>query len=376
MSIHETPLHRLIDIGIALSAEKDATRLMEAILLEARSLTNADGGTLYIRTEGDELAFQIVRNDTLGIARGGTTGEVIDLPSVPMYLADGSPNLRHLVSNAALEGRVLNVADAYECADFDLSGTKSFDARTGYRTRSVLTLPMKNHQGQVIGVLQLLNAQDAVGKVIGFAGDLQHLVEALASQAAVALDNALLLEAQDNLLDSFIALIARAIDAKSPYTGGHCERVPVLAKMLAGAACEADSGPFADFNLTREEWRELHLAAWLHDCGKVTTPDYVVDKATKLETITDRIHEIRMRFEVIKREKTIAYLQQLLAGEGDPEELQAELDKALAQLDDDFHFIAECNLGGESMAAGQEERIKRIAAMTWTRTLDDRAGVS
>ncbi|MGI9322975.1 MAG: HD-GYP domain-containing protein, partial [Pseudomonadales bacterium] len=195
-------------------------------------------------------------------------------------------------------------------------------------------------------------------------------------QAAVALDNALLLEAQDNLLDSFIALIARAIDAKSPYTGGHCERVPVLAKMLAGAACEADAGPFADFKLTREEWRELHLAAWLHDCGKVTTPDYVVDKATKLETITDRIHEIRMRFEVIKREKTITCLQQLLAGEGEPEELQAELDKALAQLDDDFHFIAGCNLGGESMAAGQEERIKRIAAMTWTRTLDDRAGVS
>lgn len=373
----QASFERLIEIGIALSAEKDTNKLMERILLEAKALGNADGGTLYIRTEEDTLEFEIIRNDSLGLAQGGTSGEEINIPAQRMFNEDGSPNKNQIVSNAALSGETLNIVDAYDSTEFDFSGTKKFDQGTGYRTTSVLTMPLKNSQDDVIGVLQLLNALDPeTGEVVAFSEELQPLMEALASQAAVALDNALLIKAQENLLDSFITLMARAVDAKSPYTGGHCERVPELTEMLTQAVCDAESGPFADFNLSQEGWYELHIGAWLHDCGKVTTPEYVVDKSTKLETITDRIHEVRMRFEVAKREAIIACQEQVIAGNGDSAVLREELGRTLSQLDEDYYFIAECNLGGEFMAEDRVERVRKIAGQTWTRTLDDRVGIA
>ena len=373
----QASFERLIEIGIALSAEKDTNKLMERILLEAKALGNADGGTLYIRTEEDTLEFEIIRNDSLGLAQGGTTGEEINIPAQRMFNEDGSPNKKQIVSNAALSGETLNIVDAYDSTEFDFSGTKKFDQGTGYRTTSVLTMPLKNSQDDVIGVLQLLNALDPeTGEVVAFSEELQPLMEALASQAAVALDNALLIKAQENLLDSFITLMARAVDAKSPYTGGHCERVPELTEMLTQAVCDAESGPFADFNLSQEGWYELHIGAWLHDCGKVTTPEYVVDKSTKLETITDRIHEVRMRFEVAKREAIIVCQEQIIAGNVDSAVLREELGRTLSQLDEDYYFIAECNLGGEFMAEDRVERVRKIAGQTWTRTLDDRVGIA
>lgn len=367
---------RLIDIGIALSAEKDTNKLMEIILLEAKDIGNADGGTFYIRTKENTLEFEIMRTDSLGVTQGGTSGAEITIPPVQMFLEDSSPNTQQIVASAALLGDTLNISDAYDSTAFDFSGTKRFDEGNNYRTKSVLTVPLKNSQDYVIGVLQLLNAQAPGGEVIAFSEQIQPLIEALASQAAVALDNALLIEAQDNLLDAVITLMARAIDAKSPYTGGHCERVPELTKMLTRAVCDSTSGPFSEFSLTEEEWYELHIGAWLHDCGKVTTPEYVVDKATKLETITDRIHEIRMRFEVLKLERTIAYQDRVISGVGDPESLKAELEKELTRIDDDYYFISGCNLGGEFMADELVDRVKKIAATTWTRTLSDRTGIS
>jgi len=180
---------------------------------------------------------------------------------------------------------------------------------------------------------------------------------------------------QQALLDAFIKLIAGAIDAKSPYTGGHCTRVPALTKMLAQAACDSSEPPFSEFDLDEKQWEAVDIASWLHDCGKVTTPEYVVDKATKLETIYDRIHEVRTRFEVLKRDARLRYHEQLAAGV-DQQALKTELDETLQQLDADFAFVAECNQGGEFMAPEKVERLQRIAEMTWTRTLDDRLGVS
>lgn len=223
--------------------------------------------------------------------------------------------------------------------------------------------------------MQLLNAQDRdTGEVIGFDTSLQPFVEALAAQAAIALDNQLLVEAQKELLASFISLIAGAIDAKSAYTGGHCQRVPVLTDMLAQAAIDQKSGQFADFKMSEEEQYELHIAGLLHDCGKVTTPEYIVDKATKLETIYDRIHEVRMRFEVMKRDAEIEYWKGLHNGE-DEATLKEALDKKHAELDDDFAFVAECNVGGEFMAPDRMDRLDHIAQQTWTRTLSDRLGI-
>jgi len=373
----DSDFERLIQIGIPLSAERDRNRLLENILLEAKDLSNADGGTLYLCTDDHRLRFAIMRTDSLKIALGGTTGKEIAFPPLQMYDPDtGVENHKNVATHVALSGESTNIADAYEVVDFGFSGTKKFDEGTGYRSKSFLTVPLKNHEGEVIGVLQLLNARDReTGEVIPFRPEIQPLIEALTSQAAVALDNQQLLEGQRRLLDAFIELIVSAIDAKSPYTGGHCQRVLELTKMLTRAACESSDQPFADFDLNDDEWYELHIAAWLHDCGKVTTPEYVVDKATKLETIYDRIHEIRTRFEVVKRDTEIACLEAILEG-GDEKELRKQLAERLRQLDDDFTFIAESNVGGEFMSDDRRERVAEIAKITWTRTLSDRLGIS
>jgi HD-GYP domain-containing protein (c-di-GMP phosphodiesterase class II) len=372
----EIRYRRLIDLGIALSAERSHSRLMELILSGAKELTRADGGTLYLHnSEARTLEFAIVLNDSLSIALGGTTGKPIRFAPLALYDSAGEPNHKNVSTAAALTGRTVVVDDAYDSQHFDFTGTKSFDAQTGFRSTSFLTVPLKNHEGDVVGVLQLINARNELGRISPDPPETVGLVEALASQAAVALDNQMLLDAQKRLFTSFIDVIANAIDAKSSYTGGHCRRVPALTTMLTRAAAEADHGIFAKFAMTEDEWYELEVAGGLHDCGKVTTPEYVVDKATKLETIYNRIHEIRTRFEVVKRDAEIAYWRGVAEG-GDKDQLAAERDARLAQLDSDFAFVAECNLGGEFMAPERIERLKSIASITWVRTLDDRLGLS
>jgi HD-GYP domain-containing protein (c-di-GMP phosphodiesterase class II) len=183
-------------------------------------------------------------------------------------------------------------------------------------------------------------------------------------------------KAQAELMDSFIKLIADAIDAKSPYTGGHCQRVPEVAMMLAKAANAVDDGPFKDFRFDNDEaWREFEIGAWLHDCGKVTTPEYVVDKATKLETIYNRIHGIRIRFEVIWRDVEIEAYERRLHGE-DEKQISVWKQESQQALLDDFAFIAACNIGGEFMSQEKQERIKNIAGRTWIRHFNDRLGLS
>ncbi|WP_246135483.1 HD family phosphohydrolase [Pararhodospirillum oryzae] len=369
-------LRRLIEAGIALSAERDHDVLVERILLEAKSLTNADGGTLYLRTDDmRQLRFVIMRNDSLNVALGGTTGKPIPFPPLNIYLPDEAPNYHNVCTAALLDARTINIADAYEAHDYDFSGTKKFDQTTGYRSKSFLTIPLRNHKDEVIGVLQLINAQDGAGNVIPFTADIQQIIEALASQAAVALDNQVLIAAQRRLLDSLIKLLAGAIDAKSPYTSGHCDRVPQLANMLAAKAVAATDGPFSHFSMNEDERYEFNLAGWLHDCGKITSPEYVVDKATKLETIYNRVHEIRTRFEVLWRDAEIECLKAQMAG-GDAAALSAAKETRQARLRDDFAFVARANVGGEFMADGDIERLKAIGATRWTRYFDDRLGLS
>jgi HD-GYP domain-containing protein (c-di-GMP phosphodiesterase class II) len=372
----ELGYRRLIELGIALSVERDHNRLLEKILLGAKELTNADGGTLYLVSEDDrELRFAIMRNDTMNIALGGTTGAAIPFAPIQLREADGTPNHSNVVAAAAITGNTINIADAYHVPGFDFSGPRAFDQRTGYRSQSFLTVPLKNHDTEVVGVLQLINARARDGTTIAFAEEIVPLIEALASQAAVALDNQMLIDQQRNLFRSVLKVFASAIDAKSPYTGGHCHRVPEATNMLARAADAAEEGPLAGFHLSEEEWYELEVAGGLHDCGKVTTREFVVDKATKLETIYNRIHEIRTRFEIVKRDAEIDYLRGVMAG-GDELQLRAARDARLAELDDDFAFVAECNIGGEFMAPERIARLQRIAGITWRRTIDDRLGLS
>jgi HD-GYP domain-containing protein (c-di-GMP phosphodiesterase class II) len=372
----ELAYRRLIELGIALSAERNHDRLQEKILLGAKELTHADGGTLYlVDEEAGQLRFTIMRNDTMAIVLGGTTGEPIPFPPVPLHGSDGTPNHSNVAAHAAITGNTINIADVYHEPGFDFSGPRQFDRDTGYRSQSFLTAPLKNHDGEVVGVLQLINARSPDGGTVPFAAEIVPLVEALAGQAAVALDNQMLIDAQKNLFRAVLKVFAGAIDAKSSYTGGHCHRVPELTTMIARAADATNEGALADFRLNEDEWYELEVAGGLHDCGKVTTREFVVDKATKLETIYNRVHEIRTRFEVVKRDAEIEYLKAVMQG-GDEPALRAARDARLAELDDDFAFVAECNIGGEFMAPEKIARLQRIATITWLRTLDDRLGLS
>jgi HD-GYP domain-containing protein (c-di-GMP phosphodiesterase class II) len=358
-------LDQLNRIGIALSQERDITKLLEAILVAAQELTRADGGTLYRMTEERTLKFEIMRNHTLGIAMGGTSG--VEIPFYPIHLYDkeGRPIHSMVAAYAVHHDRSVNIADAYTEAGFDFTGTRNFDKKTGYRSRSFLTVPMKNHEGEIIGVLQLINARDpASGEVRPFSDTDQHLTESLASQAAIALTNRMLINHLENLFESFISLINAAIDDKSPYTGGHCQRVPVLTMMLAQAASDCRVGPLSDFRMTERDRYELKIAGLLHDCGKVTTPVHVVDKATKLQTIFDRIALIDTRFEVVKRDAEIALLRERLKSLGD-EGADARLDEELrsrtAAIEADREFLRRANVGGEAMKDEDVARVREIS---------------
>lgn len=361
-------LDRLNAIGVALSAERDTSRLMEIILLGAKEITNADGGTLYSVTDERTLKFEIMRNQSLGVAMGGTTGKEIPFAPLPLFLPNGSPNVNMVAAYTVLNDCTVNIKDAYEEIGFDFSGTRKFDAQTGYRSKSFLTIPMKNHENEIIGVLQLINAIDAgSGEIIPFSDENQQLVESLASQAAVALTNHNLIEGLKNLFEAFIELIADAIDEKSPYTGGHCRRVPELTMMLADAAARMDRGPLKDFSMSEKDVYELRIASWLHDCGKVTTPESVMDKPTKLSTIFDRIHLVEQRFELLKQQQEIAMLRRQIEAlreglECDAAALEAQFRQQVAQWESDLAFLKNANLGGEYMAEADLQRVRDIAA--------------
>ena len=276
-----------------------------------------------------------------------------------------------VAAKAAVTGETVNIRDAYNAPDFDFSGTRAFDETTGYRSKSFLTVPLRNHEDEVIGVLQLINAvsKDSGGLVPFSVAD-QELVMSLASQAATVLTKERLIKEHRTLFESFIELIAAAIDDKSPYTGGHCRRVPELTLMLADAAAQTQYGPLKEFGMTEDDRYELKIAGWLHDCGKVTTPEHVVDKSTKLETIYDRIQIVNVRFEVLKRDAEIRVLKQKLeAKEKGKRVNEKKLDKALAaeleQLERDREFLNVCNVGSESMATADQERVERVATYRW-----------
>jgi HD-GYP domain-containing protein (c-di-GMP phosphodiesterase class II) len=372
-------LEQLNDIGASLSAERDINRLLEGILLAAKAITRADGGTLYLLTEEDgtkRLKFEIMRTQSLSIAMGGTTGTPIPFYPIHLYGKDGQPNKQMVAAFAALTGQTVNIADAYTAEGFDFNGTRNFDKKTGYRSKSFLTVPMKNHENEIIGVLQLINSQDPVsGEVVAFSDADQRLAESLASQAAIALTNRQLINQLEALFESFIAMINTAIDEKSPYTGGHCQRVPELTMMLAEAVNETKQGPLKDFDMSDKDRYELKIAGLLHDCGKVTTPVHVVDKATKLESIFDRVHLIDTRFEVLKRDAEIellkgraALLQQgldELSLREHANQLEQTYKARLRQLDQDREFLRKCNIGGEFMPPEAQEHVKKIGAYKW-----------
>lgn len=355
------------ELLVKLSGVSDTGTLAEEILREAKAITNADGGSLYL-IKGDEkqtrLEFSLVLNDSLNISLGGQSGSEIDLPSIPLYHQDETENRDNVASYVALTGESVRISDAYAEKRFDLSGTRKFDRSTGYHSQSFLTVPLKNHDNDVIGVLQLLNARDfATGEITDFSDKGEVVVKALSSFAAIALNNRILLEDMKALLDAFIKAIAQAIDAKSSHTSAHCERVPMLMEMIAQAACDDDNN-FKDFNLNDDEWYELNVSAWMHDCGKLSTPDSVLDKSTKLHLIRDGIHEVETRFACIRQQLIGEHYKALNQG-ADLNTSETELAEALNSLDEDCAFLATANKGGEFMSEEHQTKVKLLAGREW-----------
>ncbi|WP_227657530.1 HD domain-containing phosphohydrolase [Candidatus Magnetaquicoccus inordinatus] len=367
LRISQDKLKNLVDTGVELGREQNRMALLRKILFGGRDLLHCDAGTLYLVTEHKTLAFTLRTNDD----------EALPSFEIPLYDPEGKPVERFISTWCALHNKPVVIDDIYQETHFDVSGTKRFDANSGYKTVSMLTVPLAPREGEVIGVLQFLNAlHPETDEITTFHPELIGFVTAMATQAAVALDNHKLIESQKALMDALIKLVAGAIDTKSPYTGGHCERVPELGIMLAEAACAVQEGELADFQLhTDDEWREFRIGAWLHDCGKVTTPEYVVDKGCKLETIYNRLHEVRMRFEVLLRDAMNERWRAIANGVEESVANQ-QYEERRQQLLDDFNFVAECNLGDEFISPDRLARLQRLSEQTWLRHFDDRIGLS
>ena len=355
MNMMKFTINKFIMLINSLAGEQDLDALLKSITQQTMLISKADGALTYLLDETDNLMKPVIMFDH--------NNKVVSTELLPeMSMDDFEVLLR------STETKVNNVIHLNQ------SSKSKLDALTeisNVNELDVFILPLNNRNNEIIGMLCInykVNNQHSHQTSIAF-------IEALSGFAAVTLESRQMLKMQEDLLNSFIKLIAGAIDSKSPYTGGHCQRVPEITFMLAQAACDSKEGPYKDFDLDDKEWQALEIACWLHDCGKVTTPEYVVDKSTKLETIYDRIHEVRMRFEVLKRDAEIRYLKKISDG-GNKPQLLLQLEEELLTLDNDYKFIAECNEGGEFMAEDKVQRLQKISDFTWLRTLDDRIGIS
>lgn len=350
-------IKQLNNIGIALSAEKNHAKLLEKILISAIDITHADGGTLYLASLDQTLHFKILINKSLKIKSRNSKGDPFIIPPISLYDSEGKPNIKNIAAQCYLQNKTIHIPNAYEYEGFDFSGMKEMDKRLQYHSTSFLVIPLRNYENKIIGILQLINALDETNNIISFSADKISIAESLASQAAITLTQQELLQAQKNLFEALIQLIAKTIDEKSKYTSKHCTRVPILTIMIAEAAQQATTGYFKDFHLSQDEFEELRIAAWLHDCGKIVTPINIVDKSRKLEAITDRIEVIDLRIEVLIRDLKISLLERKIT--------RAFYEKNLHLLHEARTFIKKTNVGTEFLSDSDKEQIKKLAKMTF-----------
>lgn len=360
-----TNLQHFIDISIRLTTEKEPQLLLDEILQVVMSIANSDAGSIYSITEDDQLKFETVINKSLNLYLGGGSDRFVSFPNIDLYI-DGKPNQRAIVAHAVNSGKVINIPDVYAALPFDMSAAREMDARTGYRTQSMLTIPLKDHQDDILGVIQLINVKDNNNNIIPFSEELVTLIRSFASLGAIALTNSSLIKEMEELFSTFAETIAMAIDEKSPHTGGHCKRVPALTLMLADAVNAISKGPLASFSMSDSDRHQLDIAGWLHDCGKIATPDHIMEKATKLETIFDRISFIDAKFEIVSRDLKINYQEQIISAmkNGKPvevQQLERLLDTELKQVALDRALLQRINVGGEFLGDKELAQIERIA---------------
>lgn len=365
LALSSEDLRRITEVSQALSTEKDYARLIDLLMEKALELVSADSGSIYLT----EIPTETKHPTQLRFVRSSMQ----DADEFLLPIDKSS-----IAGNVALTNKPLIIKDVHFLPeDADFSFNSEFDQTHNYYTKSMMVIPMTNFRGDVIGVLQLINrkknfhakltAEQMKGNdVIEFSQKDYELGSAIAGQAAVAFDNQRLLDGQKKLLESFINLIANAIDSKSAYTGGHCERVPILTEMLAQAVCESRDQPFKEFDLNEEEWYELRIAAGLHDCGKIVTPVHVMDKSTKLQTIFDRIELIQTRIEILKRDAIIQIQKSIRKNPENEEMLMQQLSDKLDTLKEYDDFLVRMNVGGEMLLDEDIQKITEISKMEFT----------
>ena len=352
-------INKLLRISSSLSGETDLAQILENILDAAMEITGADEGRIYQVTSENLLITEIVHTKSKENSLAGNVRDRISDRSIPLFTDTGMPDLRRAVTYAFHKKEAVNIPNAHDAINFDFSETFELDSTNSYKSASFLYVPMKNYESEITGILKLTNASNpSTGEIIPFSQRSQVIIEALSSQAAISITNRTLVIQLEDLFESFISLINHAIDDKSPHTGGHCERVPALTMMIADAVTQCQVGPFSDYSLSDANRKELKMASLLHDCGKITTPVHVVDKATKLETIFDRIQLIELRIEILMRDIQIQLENELIT-ESDAYQQQE-------RLIDDFNFLCHCNIGVESMIESDIMRIHDTASKyTW-----------
>lgn len=374
MSTNTRNLSSILELSDLMLAEANHAEIVEKIMDTAADMCDADGWFFYNVNDDKFLTLSYSVNKSLKITRRGSDN-LVYAPTVFLPEIKNQPQ-KSIAAACFFSKGVINSNNIYADNKFDNSFFAEFDEDNNYATVSVLSIPVTTRRGYVVGIAQFVNPRDESGRTLTFTLDTQKNTISICKLIGLLLENKMLNEAYGQLLESFIEVLARAIDAKSPYTGAHCQRVPVIARLLATAAVQEDSGPLRDFEMSGDDWYTLHIASWLHDCGKVTTPEYIVDKATKLETIYNRIHEIRSRFEILRRDAHIDYLKKRLADTDTPENLQAEFVAKVRQLEKDYDFIAQCNIGDKDMTERDFAELDRISRITFTRYFNRMKGLS
>lgn len=373
-SANDIILTGLLELCKDVSRKQDTAAVIAGVMSAAADAANADG-SFFFEVSPDKymsLNYAVIT----GLQNKNTPFEnAAFFP--PVYVPDIRAKMaKRPAEICACNREIVNYANIFDASELDTSFIAKFDEENNYSTVSVLAVPLLDRKDNLLGVAQFVNAKDSSGKIIAFTAEVQNTLISICSLLTVFLENRILSADYKQLLESFIEVLARAIDAKSPYTGSHCQRVPIITRLLATAAAEQQEGPLKDFEPSADDWYALHIASWLHDCGKITTPEYIVDKATKLETINNRIHEIRNRFEILRRDAHITYLQKRLADADSKENLQAEFVAKVKRLEDDFAFVAECNKGDNELSPEDVKRLDRISEQHFTRYFNRMLGLS
>lgn len=357
-------IRSLTKIGISLSVEQDLSKVFDMILEEALLYTKADGATIYsLSSDKRFLEYQIAYNNSLGLRMGGSGGEAITWPPIAMYHDDGTPVLNYMATYVAHTGEPQRVDDVYTQTKFDNSGTRRLDKNNNYRSKSMVAIPLKDHEQEVLGVIQLINAMDADGVVIPFTEEHMAMLTSLASIAAIIMTNKKLIDGLENLLYEFIRSIAHAIDRKSRDTGNHINRVAILTEMIAGAINQSSKGVYRGTSFSHEELKEISLAGWMHDLGKIITPEHVQNKSTKLETVFDRIELIRTRFKLV--EMAIRKDVQRCIYKRDHHNRRI-LESMVQNLKADLKFLERINTGHVWMSDRELSHLKEIFSFRYT----------